>query len=93
MYDELVERLRDCRNMAVLSEFWWDITTEAADAIEELQKVANKLLAKYQEEATSVIWECSGNIEQSLNYLHEEIRTLQAQIDGEAEPPKEGKPK
>lgn len=36
MYDELVERLRDCRNMAVLSEFWWDITTEAADAIEKL---------------------------------------------------------
>lgn len=36
MYDELIKRLRDCRNMAVYSKFWWDITTEAADAIEEL---------------------------------------------------------
>lgn len=38
MYEELVERLRDCRNMAVFSEFWWGVTTEAADAIEELSK-------------------------------------------------------
>lgn len=35
-YKGLVKKLRDCRNMAVYSKFWWDITTEAADAIEEL---------------------------------------------------------
>lgn len=38
MYEELVKRLRECRNMAVLSSFWWDITTEAAEAIEDLQE-------------------------------------------------------
>ena len=36
MYEKLVKELRDCRNKAVFSEYWWDITTEAADAIEEL---------------------------------------------------------
>ena len=35
-YKELVKKLRDCRNMAVYSKFWWDITADAADAIEEL---------------------------------------------------------
>ena len=63
---------------------------EAADAIEELQKVASKLLAKYQEEATSVIWEYSGNINESIDFLNEEVRTLMAQINGMPlpEPPK-----
>lgn len=41
-YEELVKKLRDCRNMAVYSNFWWDITTEAANAIEELVRNADK---------------------------------------------------
>lgn len=36
MYNALIKELRDCRNKAVLSEYWWDITSRAADAIEEL---------------------------------------------------------
>ena len=43
-YEELVEKLRDCRNMAVYSKFWWDITTEAADAIEELLRRCEQAL-------------------------------------------------
>ena len=91
MYEELVERLRFLAKqgkrygMAVVS------FQEAADAIEELQKVANKLLAKYQEEATAVIWEYSGNIDKSIDILNEEVRTLMAQINGmpRPQPPKE----
>lgn len=64
----------------------------AAGAIEELQNIANKLLAKYQEEATSVIWEYSWNIEKDIDRLNEEVRTLMVQINGMPlpEPPKEG---
>lgn len=88
MYDELVKRLRETPSIPVDAK----LHNEAADAIEELQKIANKLLAKYQEEATSVIWEYSGNIDESLDCLNEEVRTLMAQINGMPlpEPPKDG---
>ena len=64
---------------------------EAADAIEGLQQIANKLLEKYQEEATSVIWEYSGNIAEDIDRLNEEVRILMAQINGMPlpQPPKE----
>lgn len=86
--EELVEKLRfcaagKCTERECGAENCWDnLMYEAADAIEELQKVANKLLAKYQEKATSVIWEYSGNIDESLDCLSEEVRTLTAQING-----------
>ena len=41
MYKELLNRLRICEYMAVLTErpqYWKDIAAEAADAIEELQR-------------------------------------------------------
>ena len=89
-YAQLIQDLRDPR--------CGDGTTthiimrkQAADAIEELQKVANKLLVKYQDEASSVIWEYSGNINEDIVCLDEEVRTLMAQINGMQlpEPPKE----
>ncbi len=88
MYEELVKRLREAAEWVpcIMDRA---VAIKAADAIEELQKVANKLLAKYQEEAEDMIWEYSGHIGESLDYLHEEIKTLQAQIDGKPEPPKE----
>lgn len=81
MYDDLVKRLR---GFAVELRKADDelLVRDAADAIEELQNVANKLLAKYQEEATSVVWEYSGNIEEDIDCLNEEVRTLMAQING-----------
>ena len=92
MYEELIKKLR---NRRVCIQSGGSLTEDfplmqgAADAIEELQKVANKLLAKYQEEAETVIWEYSTHIDESIDYLHEEIRGLQAQIDGKQELPKE----
>ncbi len=86
-YEELIARIR-CHvqkaNFMGLKEHEGTLLLkEAADAIEELRKVANKLLAKYQEEATTVIWEYSGNIEESLDCLNEEVKTLMALIDGD----------
>lgn len=105
MYDELVKRIRscsysdpngcdecrDCPNADNFYECKQKLALQAADAIEELQKVANKLLVKYQEEATNVIWEYSGNIEKDIDRLNEEVRTLMAQINGMPlpDPPKE----
>ena len=81
-YAELVKELRESAANKRLM-------TYAADAIDELQKVANKLLAKYQEEATAVIWEYSGHIDESLDYLEKEVIALQAQINSRPKPPKE----
>ena len=82
MYNELVKRLRHpWEDNGLISE----LTNSAADAIEELQQIANILLVKYQEEATCLIWECNGCIDESLDHLQKEIRTLQAQIDGKSE--------
>lgn len=85
-YEALVEALRlevECDKRIYPQLPSKDILiSAAADAIEALQKVANKLIAKYQEEATGMIWEYSGCIDESLDYLNKEIRTLQAQIDG-----------
>lgn len=95
-YTELANRLR--KRGERINKFGSPFFTEAnandmiaaANAIEELQKIANKLLAKYQEEAETVIWEHSGHIDESMDCLYEEVRRLQAQIDGKKEPPKEG---
>lgn len=92
MYDELIKELRHIDEFAAeINRPTSGVFREAADAIEELQKVANKLLVKYQEEATNVIWEYSGNIEKDIDRLNEEVRTLMAQINGMPlpEPPKE----
>lgn len=91
MYDELAKKIRQCATdpMHCLScgedkdgRCFKRLMTQAADAIEKLQKVANKLLAKYEEEATSVIWEYSGNIGKDIDRLNEEVRTLMMQING-----------
>lgn len=87
-YEDLIKRLRNISKEFGQLDHVSVILLEAANAIEELQKVANKLLAKYQEEATGMIWEYSGHIDESLDFLHEEIRNLQAQIDGKTDPPK-----
>ena len=98
MYDELVKRMRKCATEAGACKTCeldsnpscTDVLMEqAADAIEELKLVANALLAKYEEEATAVIWEYSGNIDESLDRLHKECQVYRAQINGETEPPKE----
>lgn len=90
MYEELIKLLReDAEDGYLIYTRVGDDVAKAADAIEELQKVANKLLAKYQEEAESMIWEYSGHIDESMDYLHKEIRGLQAQIDGKQKTPKE----
>jgi len=88
MHDDLIHRLRAAGKESFI---YSSLLQEAADAIEELRKLANKLLAKYQEEATSVICEYSGNVSKSLDLLDKEVRTLMAQIDGMPlpEPPKE----
>ena len=97
MYDDLIKAIRQntchfdacgmCpkRNALCLDR----MALSAADAIEELQKVANKLLEKYQEEATNVILECSVNTGKDIDRLNEEVRTLKAQIDGMPQPSKE----
>lgn len=100
MYEELVRKLCECFSgecfncsQNKIGETRDDcidkLLHQSADAIEELQKVANKLLAKYQEEATGMIWEHSFHIENSLDNLAEECKKLQAQIDGKTAPPKE----
>ena len=88
MYDELIKNLRHDSVSALQNcdfDFVHGWMLEAADAIEELQQIANILLVKYQEEATCLIWECNGCIDESLDHLQKEIRTLQAQIDGKSE--------
>lgn len=99
MYEELVKSLRNCvadENGCCFrcpedcnGPCQENLMTEAADAIEKLMKLANELLAKYEEEATTVIWEYSVHIDDSLDHLRKEIATYQANINGGAEPPKE----
>ena len=36
MIVDLIRELRNCRNLAVYSEYWWDITTRAADALDKV---------------------------------------------------------
>ena len=81
MYDNLVKRLRRYVEIERSEHHGADLEAEAADAIEELQKVANTLLAKYEEEATTVVWEYSGNIDKSLDWLHKEVGKYKAQIN------------
>jgi hypothetical protein len=85
MYDERVKRLREAPNDWPDADLHYD----AADAIEELKKISLDLLARYEEKATSVIWETSGHINESLDYLHEEIASYIAKINGAEEPLKE----
>ncbi len=92
MYDDLVKRLRNAAQWADKGlVIMPSICLESAEAIVELQKIASKLLEKYQEQATSVICEYSGNIDEDIDRLNEEVRTLMAQINGMPliEPPKE----
>lgn len=77
--EELVKDLRENHDKYFARDM------QAADAIEKLQKVGNTLLAKYEEEATTVIWEYSGNIDESLDCLRKEVGKYKAQIDGEEE--------
>lgn len=95
MYKALVARvryhIRKANSMGLKEAESTLLLAEAADAIEGLQQIANKLLEKYQEEATSVIWEYSGNIAEDIDRLNEEVRILMAQINGMPlpQPPKE----
>ncbi len=36
MIVDLIQELRDCRNLAVYSEYWWNITMRAADALDKI---------------------------------------------------------
>lgn len=66
-----------------------NLCLDAADAIEELVKICNSILSKYEEAAESVIYEYSGNIDEDIDELHKEIEDYKAQINGVAEQPKE----
>ena len=73
-YKKLVMELRDCKNKAVFSDYWWDVTWRAADAIEELAMAVERY-----RNALSV--EQQINIEQAQYYAdltrahHQEIVT------------------
>lgn len=64
MYEELVKELRDCRNKAVISEYWWQITTTAADAMDEMNRCLdgieadNESLSKRIENLSKTIVRC-----------------------------------
>ena len=87
-YEDLAKRLRERGEFLfphhgeIVNEDG-ELMKRAADAIEALQKLAQKLLANYQEEATGMVWEYSGNIEQSLDWLEKRCADFQAQIDGD----------
>lgn len=87
MYEELVEALRLCVKYENAMDALMN-ASQAADAIVRLRNISLDLLAKYEEEATSVIWETSGRIYESLDYLHEEIASYRAKINGVEEPQK-----
>ena len=50
-----------------------------------LKSIALELLQKYEESETSVIWECSGAIEESEKYLDAEVAKYRELIDKYAE--------
>ena len=83
MYEDLVKSLRTDHDKYFARDM------DAADAIEELVKICNSILSKYEEAAESVIYEYSGNIDEDIDELHKEIEDYKAQINGVAEPPKE----
>ena len=94
MYEELVKRLREESEI----ERWLQphsanetpkLLDDAADAIDKLVKICNSILSKYEEEAETVIWEYSWNIDDDIDELRKEIEDYKAQINSVAEPPKE----
>lgn len=85
MYEVLISHLRDCAKY----DQYENTFAEAADAIEELVKICNSILSKYEEAAETVIYEYSGHIDEDIDELHKEIEGYKAQINGVAEPLRE----
>lgn len=69
-YDKLIQELRSCRDKAVFSDYWWDITWRAANAIEEL----TDSLERYQ---TALSHEQKINVERSEFYRNLSISHTQ----------------
>ena len=95
MYEELIHDLM-LHHDTVVETYSKDgvkiaetIYSKAANAIEELVKICNSILSKYEEEAEAMIWEYSGHIDEDIDGLHKEIEDYKARINGVAKPPKE----
>lgn len=95
-YEELIQDLRDKAEFLQKANCYSstrnsfsEAMSQAADAINKLVKICNSLLSKYEEEAEAMIYEYSVHIDEDINKLYKEIEDYKAQINGEAEPPKE----
>ncbi len=81
-YEKLIKELRGCKNKAVFSDYWWDITWRAANAIEELTDSISRYKAALSHEQQINVERAEWYRELTIAHT-QEIETAVSSMGGE----------